>query len=185
MTQRGKFRSFFEQVPLEYAGLIVAGFALIVNQVEFEAFGHDIPFISSVALVFLIMGLFIGKHKIPTISVIFSQPNHEEHLELKEREIIDASSGKAEIDMRFNVPSHYNDLYLSFELEGYIIGVDQYEPVNYDMDEAITYYSNIRNFELTLNITEESKRTNQGSTRPLVIKDKLNDRVVEEIPVKN
>lgn len=183
MSWKAKIHRFFEWVPLGSAGTFVAIISLLSREIQFMYRSYDIPFIISLFLVILLIVLLIGKRLIPSITV-FAYDEHNNKRKLADFDSLDASSGEIKIDLVFEVPSHHNSVYVSFDVKEYTVGIDQYTPVNYDYDRAITYHSSIPKFELTLRLTPNSNEANQGSELPLEIIDKLHNRTVCEIPVK-
>lgn len=174
---------FFEWVPLDSAGFIVAVVSLLSREIEYKYLGYDIPFLLATILVFILTILLIGKKLIPSIKA-YTYDNHGNKLQVSELDVLDASNGEATIDLHFEVPNHHDEVYVSFEIDGYIIGIEQYTPVNYDNDKSIICPSDIHSFELTLKLTPNSNETSRGSRIPLRIVDKLHDRSICEITVE-
>lgn len=183
MTWTSRIYRFFEWVPLDSAGLIIAIASLLSREIEFSYQGHDIAFIITVGLVIILAILFVGKRLIPSIRA-YTYDDHGNKIRLDDLDMLDASDGETEIELRFEVPDHHGEIYIHFDIDGYIVGVEQYTVVNFDTDKAITCYSDIHSFELTLKLVPDSSETNRGSVIPLRIVDKLHKRNICEMPVE-
>ncbi|WP_157224595.1 hypothetical protein [Natronococcus occultus] len=180
--EKERVTRFFEWIPLDSAGLVVAIISLLSREIDFSYQGYDIPFIIAVSLVAILAALFTAKKMIPGIDV-FTYDQHNNEIKLKSLSSLDASNGEVEVDLLFKVPDHHEEVYLSFDIDGYTVGIEQYTPVNYDQDIAVTCHSKIQRFELTLKLVPNSSETNQGSRRPLEIVDKLHNIDVCQISV--
>lgn len=179
-----KTRRFLEWVPLDYAGLIVASAALILNQIDFTVNGRNLPLYLAIFLLFCLIILFIGRWRVPSISTYVDKPDDDNRIPLSEFGTIQIEQGGTSIDLFFDVPDHHDEVYLYFDIDGYDVGVDQPHHIKYDGDRAVTDYSTVENFELTLSLTPNTTMTNQSATKPLEIVDKLHNRTVCEVPVK-
>jgi len=177
-------RRFLEWAPLDYAGLIVASAALISNQIDFTVRGHDVPLYLSVFLLLFLILLFIGRWIVPTISTYVIDPDHGNKTPLSEFGTIQIEEGGTQLDLWLDVPDHHSEVYLFFDIDGYTVGVDQPHHINYDGDRAVTDYSSVDDFELTLRLTPNTTITDQSATKPLKIIDKMNNRTICKAPVR-
>ena len=183
MSWKSKIQSFFEWVPLGSAGTIVAIISLLSREVDFMYRGYDIPFVIAIILVSILVILLFGKRIVPSVQV-FAKDAHNNKMKLEDIGTLDASNGGAEIDLVFNVPDHHNCVYITFEIEEYQVSIEQYTPVHNHGDQAVTYHSNIDEFEFTLRLVPISNEAHQGSKLPLEIIDKLHNKTLCEVPVE-
>ena len=183
MSWHTKVAHFFEWVPLGSAATIVAIISLFSREIDYTYQGYDIPFIIALVLVIGIVGLLTGKKFISNITVL-AYDEHNNERKLDDLNSLDASDGEVDVDLVFEVPNHHESVCLFFGIEEYTVGIEQYHPVNFDNDKAVTYHSKIPRFELTLRLIPESNEYNQGSEIPLVIKDKIHNKTICEIHVK-
>jgi hypothetical protein len=181
---KNAMRRFLEWVPLDYAGLIVASAALILNQINYTFRGHDIPLYLSVFLLIVLIILFIGRWRVPTVSIYVIDSDHGNKTPLSEFGIIQIEEGGTHLDLWVDVPDHHSEVYLFFDIDGYTVGVDQPHHINYDGDRAVTDYSSVDDFELTLGLIPNTTITNQSATKPLKIIDKMNNWTVCKAPVR-
>lgn len=144
----------------------------------------------SFAVLLLIILLLLGRYFGPRISVGFLQRYHDDAISLQNDGIIDASEtitrdrdGEeiVEVELNFDVPSYQDDVYISFEVHDYGVGVSNEEPVNFDHDKAITYHSSIPSFDLELQLVPLYE--NGGNDQTLEIKNKLNGRTIRRLNI--
>ena len=172
--------SISNSVHIAFTALSVTTVRQFNREVNILGFESSLATILILIVLLISLVILIARIKVGKITLDWEQKFDEEDRQPLPNKI-DAKSGKAVVDMEFKIPKHHEQLFIVFENNALSISPEDYYPVNFDTDRAITYNSDINKVSLDLYI--EPKHESTGSESPLKIVDKLNNRTIERIPV--